>query len=522
MIPLNGYLTSAYHGSLDTGRSKIGCTKIIEMSNPNMCRLFEQLDRLRVLKAKMDELRRNSEICSASTEPSTAIIVEPRKHRALGFVVKNALENLPANWNIRIYHGTKNRDFVEKLLETELCSSDSRITLQDLGVDNLNSAAYQKLLTNRKFTEEIPTETFIVFQTDSMINPLQRNLLGQFLEYDYVGAPWMNGQVGNGGFSLRKRSKMLEVITASPPLETGHEDVFLSMSPKVHLHKPDFVKATQFSIETVPSPIFFGVHRVWGYNSEFLVDLCMRCPGLNDLISLQDVVDDGDTCTAIIVEPRKHRALAFVVQNVLENLPANWNVRIYHGTKNREFVEKLLETELRHDASRITLQDLGVENLETQVAYSGILSSREFTEKIPTETFIVFQTDSMINPNHKDLLEKFLQYDYVGAPWPWDHLKVGNGGFSLRKRSKMLHIINTTERYRGAYEDQYFSVGSKLARPYKPSHTEAMEFSIEQVYSPKSFAIHNAWKYLPDHVEQMCKDCPGLDVLMSLQSCEPL
>lgn len=522
MIPLKGYLTSAHHGSLDTGRSKIGCTKIIEMTNPNMCRLFEQLDRLRVLKAKMDELRRNSEICSASTEPSTAIIVEPRKHRALGFVVKNALENLPANWNIRIYHGTKNRDFVEKLLETELCSSDSRITLQDLGVDNLNSAAYQKLLTNRKFTEEIPTETFIVFQTDSMINPLQRNLLGQFLEYDYVGAPWMNGQVGNGGFSLRKRSKMLEVITASPPLETGHEDVFLSMSPKVRLHKPDFVKATQFSIETVPSPIFFGVHRVWGYNSEFLVDLCMRCPGLNDLISLQDVVDDGDTCTAIIVEPRKHRALPFVVQNVLENLPANWNVRIYHGTKNREFVEKLLETELRHDASRITLQDLGVENLETQVAYSGILSSREFTEKIPTETFIVFQTDSMINPNHKDLLEKFLQYDYVGAPWPWDHLKVGNGGFSLRKRSKMLHIINTTERYRGAYEDQYFSVGSKLARPYKPTHTEAMEFSIEQVYSPKSFAIHNAWKYLPDHVEQMCKDCPGLDVLMSLQSCESL
>jgi hypothetical protein len=491
----------------------------------NLSKLFEQLDRLRVLKAKMDELKRRGAeppSSSSSSEPCTAIIIEPRKHRALAFVVQNALENLPLNWNIRIYHGTKNREFVEKLLETELRQMASRISLEDLGVENVNFAAFQKLLTSRKFNEDIPTETFLVIHTDSMINPNYRHFLERFLEYDYVGAPWINGEVGNGGFSLRKRSKMLEVIAASPPLESGHEDIFLSMCPKVRLHKPDFVKATQFSIETIPSPEFFGLHKVWAYNAKFLVDLCMRCPGLSDLIALQDMVDDGDTCTALIVEPRKHRALAFVVQNVLENLPANWNVRIYHGTRNREFVEKLLETELRQTASRISLENLGVENLETQTDYSRILSSREFTEKIPTETFIVFQTDSMINPNHKDLLEKFLQYDYVGAPWPWDHLKVGNGGFSLRKRSKMLHIINTTERYTGAYEDQYFSVGSKLARPYKPSHTEAMEFSIEQVYSPKSFAIHNAWKYLRDHVEQMCKDCPGLETLMSLQSCEPL
>jgi len=494
-----------------------------DMGDTNVKKLFEQLDRLRVLKSKIDELRRNSAAPTpVSTEPCTAVIVEPRKHRALGFVVKNVLENLPANWNVRIYHGTKNREFVEKLLETEWRHGAARISFQNLEVENVNFAAFQKLLTSRKFNEDIPTETFLVFHTDSMINPNCRHFLERFLEYDYVGAPWINGQVGNGGFSLRKRSKMLEVIAASPPLETGHEDIFLSMSPKVRLHKPDFVKATQFSIETIPSSDFFGLHKVWAYNSEFLTDLCMRCPGLSDLVALQDVVDDGDTSTAIIIEPRKHRALAFVVQNVLENLPANWNVRIYHGTKNREFVEKLLETELRLNACRISLENLGVENLETQVAYSRILSSREFTEKIPTETFIVFQTDSMINPNHKDLLEKFLQYDYVGAPWPWDHLKVGNGGFSLRKRSKMLHIINTTERYMGAYEDQFFSVGSRLARLYKPSHTEAMEFSIEQVYSPKSFAIHNAWKYLPDHVEQMCKDCPGLEMLMSLQSCEPL
>ena len=480
-------------------------------------KLIEQLNRLRELKEKIAELRDAREALNASMEPCTAIVIEPRKHRALSFVVKNVLTCLPLNWNIQIHHGTENQQFVEELLPQ---FPKDRITLKNLGVPNVPFAQFQKLLVSREFNEAIPTETFLIFHTDSMINPNHRHLIHKFLQYDYVGAPWPNGQVGNGGFSLRKRSKMLEIIATSPPLTTEHEDVYLSSGGggRVPVYKPDFKTATEFSIETVPSPTFFGLHKVWAFHPDKLMDLCIRCPGLNDLIGLQDMQDDGDTCTAIILEPRKHRALAFVLKNVLDCLPSNWNIQIHHGTENQQFVEELLP---QFPKDRITLKNLGVKNLETQFAYSKILASREFTEKIPTETFIIFQTDSMINPNNKDLLQKFLKYDYVGAPWPWDHLKVGNGGFSLRKRSKMLHIINTTKPYRGAYEDQYFSVGSSLARPYKPTHSEAMEFSIEQVYSPRSFAIHNAWKYLPDDVEKMCADCPGLATLMSLQSVAP-
>jgi hypothetical protein len=243
----------------------------------------------------------------------------------------------------------------------------------------------------------------------------------------------------------------------------------------------------------------------------------LRAQRYEILSKQQEVSTEAVEGTAIILEPRKHRALSFVVRNVLENLPENWNVQIHHGTENQEFVENLLATELSSGRARISLRNLGVPNLPTATDYSKILASREFTEKIPTETFIVFQTDSMINPNYKDLLGKFLKYDYVGAPWPWDHLKVGNGGFSLRKRSKMLEIINTSPKFQGAYEDQFFSFGSRLAKAYKPTHEEAMEFSIEQVYSPRSFAIHNAWRYLPEKVEQMCKDCPGLETLIALQ-----
>ena len=44
--------------------------------------------------------------------------------------------------------------------------------------------------------------------------------------------------------------------------------------------------------------------------------------------------------TAIIVEPREHKALAFVLENFLENLNDDWNVIILHGTENKKYVKK--------------------------------------------------------------------------------------------------------------------------------------------------------------------------------------
>ena len=126
----------------------------------------------------------------------------------------------------------------------------------------------------------------------------------------------------------------------------------------------------------------------------------------------------------------------------------------------------------------------------------------------------------MINPVHKDLWKKFLEFDYVGAPWPWEHLKVGNGGFSLRKKSIMLAILDKFGPYNGLYEDQFYSqafiqIGAKM-----PTVEQAKEFSIEQIYNPYSFGIHKAWLHLPTRVEELCKQCEGLETLISLQKCE--
>ena len=48
--------------------------------------------------------------------------------------------------------------------------------------------------------------------------------------------------------------------------------------------------------------------------------------------------------TAIIVEPRKHKALPFVLQNFTENLNEDWNFIIYHGTENKSMVKSIIST----------------------------------------------------------------------------------------------------------------------------------------------------------------------------------
>lgn len=58
---------------------------------------------------------------------------------------------------------------------------------------------------------------------------------------------------------------------------------------------------------------------------------------------------------------------------------------------------------------------------------------------IDTEFVLVIQPDGFIlNPDGWD--NTFMEYDYIGAPWPYSHLDVGNGGFSLRSK-KLLDIL---------------------------------------------------------------------------------
>jgi len=168
-------------------------------------------------------------------------------------------------------------EYIQNIIKFELEKYPSRITLVDLRVDNMNIAQYNELLTSPKFHEYIPTEMFLVFQTDTVILPQNAHLIDGFLDYDYVGAPWTDCQVGNGGFSLRRKSKMLELIEKVPFIKGEAEDGYFSQYSgrpnndfSIKVVKPSPEKAKQFSVETVFYDQPFGCHKPWCYIPKFV------------------------------------------------------------------------------------------------------------------------------------------------------------------------------------------------------------------------------------------------------------
>jgi hypothetical protein len=235
--------------------------------------------------------------------------------------------------------------------------------------------------------------------------------------------------------------------------------------------------------------------------------------------------------TAIIVEPRKHRALEFVLQNFTENLNENWNFIIYHGSDNMKMLKDIISRLSANVQNRITLINLNVRNLNIK-QYSTMFFCPTFYDNIPTETFLIFQTDSMILKENRNKINDFLKYDYVGAPWPKSmgrlgKMEVGNGGLSLRKKSKMVELLKYKEKgiengVCGKYvaEDQFFcGFFVPEVKVYKPTFIKAKEFSVEAVYSEKPFGVHKPWhshNLKPYEYIKLCEKYPEVKILTQL------
>ena len=217
----------------------------------------------------------------------TAIIIEPRKHKALHFVLDNFLEGLTDDWSIIVFHGTENEIFIKDIIKTFDESYINRIKLINLKVNNLTIKEYNQLLLNTKFYEFIPTETFLIFQTDTLI--LNKEKINNFLDYDYVGAPWnhkpfnIDVSVGNGGLSLRKKSKMLEILN-NIPYQGQPEDLYFCSNKTIKIHKPSFEEAKNFSVEEVFFEKPFGCHKPWNrYHSNGFFNLYPQVKELYNL-----------------------------------------------------------------------------------------------------------------------------------------------------------------------------------------------------------------------------------------------
>ena len=245
----------------------------------------------------------------------TAVIVEPREHKALEFVLKNFMENLDENWGFVIFHGTKNETYLKNIINNSLEKYKPQITLVNLGISNLTIADYSMLFYDPNFYSYIPSEMFLIFQTDSIILKENRDKIYDFMEYDYVGAPFIPFvpfsknikniyQIGNGGLSLRRKSKMLQMLKYKKKAITSDnrygkyigEDLFFcnyningtNIVSNVKIYKPNVNNAKQFCMQNLYDDNPFGVHQYWLLKQNLLNKAIKKYPDLRTLMILND------------------------------------------------------------------------------------------------------------------------------------------------------------------------------------------------------------------------------------------
>lgn len=137
--------------------------------------------------------------------------------------------------------------------------------IKNHNVKTLND--FNALMTNRALWEMIPFDKVLIFQQDAN---LLRDGIEEFMEWDYVGAPWgFQQHGGNGGLSLRSKEIMLKIIDAIPyqgPGVHGYEDVyFCNHMEKVGGKLAPREICEKFSVESIFKMGTLGYHAIEKY-----------------------------------------------------------------------------------------------------------------------------------------------------------------------------------------------------------------------------------------------------------------
>ena len=205
-----------------------------------------------------------------------------------------------------------------------------------------------------------------------------------------------------------------------------------------------------------------------------------------------------------------------IILNMMMNFP-HWNHTIVCNHTNKELFQEFVSK--YNSNMQLIIIDREIYNVND---YNNLLLTESFWSQFTYDHILLYQEDSFVLHNK---IDKFLLYDYVGAPWPHEqninNMHVGNGGFSLRKVNTLIKCFHkiTPELYKknvnenvkkymkevslnNVPEDVYFSsiihdenIG--VVSPYKV----AQEFALESSAWPlnKPMGIHQYWNFHDKH-----------------------
>jgi|APGre2960657373_1045057.scaffolds.fasta_scaffold122344_1 hypothetical protein len=136
------------------------------------------------------------------------------------------------------------------------------------------------------------------------------------------------------------------------------------------------------------------------------------------------------------------------IEGTIKSLHTSMQVAKFGATKlvtSKEYIDKYSD-ELLQDGIVCEEMVPSIANIDDYNYY--ILY--ELHRHIETD-FVLISQDHAFIINPEAWTDEFLNYDYLGAPWPWrensfvtpfgEHIRSGNGGFSLRSK-RLLEVPN--------------------------------------------------------------------------------
>jgi len=328
------------------------------------------LDKFRKLKVPELSLNLKQEV----------VFVEYRNLQHLEVLLRNMIYNLGNSWSYTIVCGNKNY----QLMETICNNIGNNIKIIKTNYDNLTQNEYNNFLYKTEFWDLFVGEKLFICQEDTC---MFRKDIEQYLDYDYVGGAFYLDcvspiNVGNGGFSLRSKSIMKEVIKKMPGEQFKTNCMFsnhfirmvkLDLSPEDN-YFPQVMQdlnigkvapydiCKRFSSEQVYTENSLGMHCMWFSNKnweKYIIDYFERInyneKNIDIRIKQNIDVKTKKNIDVYILHCKDFTDREIKIKNAIKELEYqynNYNIHMFEGintSKHDLDLESQLKTLKEHD-----------------------------------------------------------------------------------------------------------------------------------------------------------------------------
>jgi hypothetical protein len=262
-----------------------------------------------------------------SVSRKKAVLVEPfHKQRAIQFVIENALEKLPMDWDILVYMPEEAKVYVEQICNgtfsypssAQLVTACKEGRVRHIHLSNeykvetdhhIYSPEHwrNQLFANTTWWKELEADWVLFFQADSIIcksgdPPMQFEYLGgpSFPHESYRWTPTLSykGHM-NGGFSVRKVDWVIDCLNSRNSVSS--EDSTFSVCQRENRMSPTFNNARAFAADNGWTGCFtenskricpYGMHKPWKNESITPIEiqeLYDHCTGADQLLHLNQL-----------------------------------------------------------------------------------------------------------------------------------------------------------------------------------------------------------------------------------------